>query len=348
MGFTGTSGNGIQRVLILGVSTTTSSQIPFPPKDSPLTTSKDNFPATPIIHALAHSPRNYTLHIAHPHEPITPPHPKTTYHSLRINPSALSPLLHALHPDIVIDTTPGPSDSKAALIDCLVASGINRFIPAEFGQDSLNPGIQARLPASRERAQTIAYLTRLGDAGTITWSAVAVGVVLDRGLRSANLGFDLAWRNAGMHGSGEERFAASSAGWIGEVVCGMLDHWEDARVRNRYLRAAGMVTTANAVLASLEREMGTGRSWTADRGDVEACVREAEKRIERGFPDAGMFLMERSVLYDGRVDAAGAFETEDAKAALGLSEGESLEELVRGVVHEYEHHGGKKAGCGCG
>lgn len=270
-------------------------------------------------------------------------------------------MLSELHPDIVIDTTSTSSfdteggSGKKALIDFFLAAGIPRFMPCDFGHDSLNPGIQGRLPVYRERARVVEYLQQLvsssfsdnGGREKFTWCAVACGVILDRGISSKNLGFDLAWRNASMHGSGDERFAASSSAWIGRVLCGVVEHWDDRGVRNQYLRAAESVTTANEVLRALESAMSNdGRPWTAERGDVEVCVREAEKRIERGFPDAGMFLLERSVLYDESLNAVEAFEREDANGVLGLKR-EGLEGTVREVVREYRDDGGGKAGCGC-
>lgn len=148
-----------------------------------------------------------------------------------------------------------------------------------------------------------------------------------------------------MHGSGEEEFAASSETWIGRVVDAVLGRWED--VKGSYLYAAGMVTRADALFRSLEHVTGAEKPWTVDRGDSEQCVREARQRIDRGFPDAGMFLMERSILYDDSLKAWASFAKDDAKAKLGLGEGESLEQIAGRVVHEHEHHGGGKGGCGC-
>lgn len=104
-----------------------------------------------------------------------------------------------------------------------------------------------------------------------------------------------------------------------------------------------MLTTANALLQSLQDQMG--QTWEVGNTDVGDLVDEADRRFERGFPDAGMFLMERSVLYDGDLEAVRPFVERDAEAKLGLGEGEDLGEVVERVVHEFEHLGG--GGCGC-
>ncbi|KAK3652783.1 hypothetical protein LTR56_005078 [Elasticomyces elasticus] len=187
-------------------------------------------------------------------------------------------------------------------------------MPAEFGHDSLNERLQQRLPPLKEQARIIDYLKHLANEERLESVGIATGSLLDHGLWSGNLGFDLKWQSATLHGRGSERFAASSTQWVGRVVAAAVAQWDE--VKNQYLHAAGLVTTSNEVLHCLEQS--TGQQWEAGRGDVEDCVREAESRTERGFPDAAMFLMERSVLYDENLNAVGLFMTRDVKKMLHL------------------------------
>jgi hypothetical protein len=248
-------------------------------------------------------------------------------------------LFRDVQPDLIISTASGGSfETQQRIIETAIDAKVPRFIAPEFGQDSLNRKIQDRLPPSRERARTIEYLKKQAEAERITWVAVATGTTLDRGLLSGNLGFDLKWQSATLHGEGNERFAASSSPWIGKVVLAVIQHWED--VKNQYIYAAGMITSANAIVQSLEK--ATGKTFEVGRADVEQCVREAERRLGSGFPDAGMFLMERSILYDQAIDAAMPFELAQ-QLDLGA---ERLEDLIHGVLHDERHHGGQP-GCGC-
>lgn len=185
------------------------------------------------------------------------------------------------------------------------------------------------------------YLQERAREGRASFVAIAIGVVLDRGLLRGNLGFDLKWQSATVHGQGHERFAASSASWIGQVILAVVQHWEEAK--NQYLYAAGVVVSADEIVRALEQQ--TGKEFEVGRAYPDECVREAQRRIVRGFPDAGMFLFERSVLYDESLGAVKAFEAYDAKIKLALS-GERLEDIIGSVLHEIEHHGGK-ADCGC-
>ncbi|KAK5169132.1 uncharacterized protein LTR77_006441 [Saxophila tyrrhenica] len=313
-------GNGvhkvIKRVLILG----------------------DNYAGSSIIKALSQT--DLEIHVAHQYAPASLTD-GFTHHISDIT-TSLTSLFQQLHPDLIISTASGGSFStQQNIIDSAIEAQVPRFVPAEFSHDSLNKNIQGRLPPSRERARTIEYLQQQAKAGRIEWVGVATGTTLDHGILSGNLGFDLKWQSATLHGQGHERFAASSSAWIGRAMLAIIEHWED--VKNQYLYASGLPTSGNEVVSALEKE--TGKTFTVGRADVEECIHEAERRLQQGFPDAGMFLMERSVLYDESLDAVRAFEEADAKEKLGL-EAESLHDIVHGVLHDEREHGGKP-GCGC-
>jgi hypothetical protein len=124
------------------------------------------------------------------------------------------------------------------------------------------------------------------------------------------------------------------------VVASVIQHWDS--VESNYIYAAGLITSANEVLRAAER--ATGREWTTGNYDVEDSVNEGQKRIERGFPDAGMALLERSILYDKQLNASAAFKTQSSNDVLELSP-ESVEEIVDKAYHDLQHYG--KPGCGC-
>ena len=280
------------------------------------------------------------MHVAHPHAPLSSTQ-GVTYHEHDFS-TSLTPLFLDLKPDIVISTTSGGIyETQKAAIDSAIEAEIPRFVPAEFGHDSLNTKLQSRLPPSRERARTIEYLQQQAKDGGVQWVAFATGATLDRGLLSGNMGIDLKWQSATLHGEGHERFPASSSPWIGRVMLAVIEHWQE--VKNEYIYASGMTISANEVIAGLEQE--TGKTFEVGRADVEQCVYEAERRLTSGFPDAGMFLMERSVLYDEDMNAVGPFDQHDAKDRLGLKP-ENLHDIIHGVLHDEKHHGGKP-GCGC-
>ena len=244
--------------------------------------------------------------------------------------------------DLVISTKSGGDVAlQTRIVDAAVAAGVKRFIPHEFGHDTLNKEIQARITKYAGRAKVVDHLKKVSETSPdFEWTGIATGYTLDTNLISGHLGFDMEWHSATIHGIGTEPFAASSLKRVGQVVASVITHWEE--VKNRYIYAAGVITSANEILRSAEK--ATGRQWTVGNYDVEECITEGEARIQRGYPDSGMFLLERSVLYDEELDASAPFRSHSANAILQLQP-ESIESIVEQAYHDLKHHG--KSGCGC-
>ncbi|KAF2628025.1 isoflavone reductase family protein [Macroventuria anomochaeta] len=218
--------------------------------------------------------------------------------------------------DLVISTTAGgDSDQQIRIIDAAIAAGARRFMPHEFGHDTLQKGISKRI---------------LKSAGRAKWVGVATGYTLDTGLISGNLGLDMEWHSATIHGIGTETFAASSLQRVGQVVARVIAHWE--QVKNQYIYAAGVLTST------------TQREFTVGNYDVEDCIKEGETRIQRSYLDSGMFLLERSILYDEQLGATEPFELRSSNELLELMP-ESVETIVANAYHDLKHHA--KPGCGC-
>ncbi len=244
--------------------------------------------------------------------------------------------------DLVISTTAGgDSDRQIDIINAAMAAGVRRFMPHEFEQDTLNKAIAKRILKSAGRARVIEYLQSASTASRdFEWVGVATGYTLDTGLMSGNMGFDMEWHSATVHGSGFEIFAVSSLQRIGQIVTRVILHWET--VKNQYIYAAGALTSANEILRSAEK--ATDREFTVGNYDVEDCIREGEARIERGYPDSGMFLLERSILYDEDLNAVEPFKSRNSNKLLQLTP-ESVETIVMDAHHDLKHNG--KRGCVC-
>jgi hypothetical protein len=245
--------------------------------------------------------------------------------------------------DLVISTVAGSDyDLQVRIINAVVEAGVKRYMPDEFGHDSLNKRIQERMPRVAARAKTIGYLRNLSSSrGTeFEWAAIACGYVLDTALISGNFGIDMLWQSATIHGTGDERFAATSLRRAGTAVASVIRHWDE--IKNQYLYSAGTVTSAREVLACLD--IISGSECTVDYSDVHDCLREGKKRIERGYPDSGMFLLEKSILCDESLKATEAFEKDSANKLLQLKS-ETVDGIIRTAHHEFNHRGNPSCGC---
>ncbi|EUC42124.1 hypothetical protein COCMIDRAFT_39780 [Bipolaris oryzae ATCC 44560] len=244
--------------------------------------------------------------------------------------------------DVILSTMAGgDSVLQISIINAVVAAGVKRFVPDEFSHDSLNKQLQARLPKHAERAKVINHLKNLSDTSpSFEWTAVATGYTLDTKIVNGDMGLDMEWQSATFHGTGMELFAVSSLARVGQVVARVLAQWE--QTKNQYIYAAGAIISANDVLKSVEET--TGQEFAVGNYGVEECIEEARKRVERGYPDSGLALLERSILYDGQLDASAPFRTHNANDMLGLAP-ELANFIVIEAYHHLKHLG--KPGCAC-
>ncbi|KAJ5024012.1 hypothetical protein J3E73DRAFT_426013 [Bipolaris maydis] len=261
-------------------------------------------------------------------------------------PLALPPNPHKLpvqHKPLILiqQHCSGDSDLQISIINAVIAARVKRFVPNESSHDSLNKQLQARLPKHAERAKAINHLKNLSDASpNFGWMAVATGYTLDTKIVNDNMGVNMEWQSATFHGTGMGLFAASSLARVGQVVARLLAHWE--KTKNQYIYAAGATISANQALKSVE-EM-TGQEFAVGSYGVEECVEEGPKWIERGYPDSGLALPERNILYDDQLNSSAPFGTYNANDMLGLAP-ESANSMVTEAYHRLKNLG--KLGCAC-
>jgi len=176
------------------------------------------------------------------------------------------------------------------------------------------------------------------DTAAIQWAALATVYPLASRLGRGQLGLDIKWRSGTVYGNGDERFAIASEEYVGRAVMGIVDDWE--RYQGRYIRSCEAVTCINDVVKALEK--AKGQEWTIVRVEKEKCGEEAEKRLQGGWPDAGMFLAERSLLCDEGA-WSGFWQDEEVVHGLGLLR-RDLDDILHELLHE---HRSQRGDCGC-
>lgn len=304
-----------------------------------------------IINALVPNdfhPDNLTCSVSvltYPHQSLSlPPHvsPYAVEHKTSdFTPKSLQDVF-AGYDTAICTMSGGEFELQVRIVDALLAAGVRKFIPHEFGHNTLNPGIRARIPSYAGRAKVLEHLQNniSKSSSDFDWIGIATGYTLDRNLINGNMGLDLQWHSATVHGTGDEPIAVSSLERVGNVVRSVCQHWGD--IKRHYIYAAGVVTTANEVIAAAEH--ATGQKWTVDNNDVQDSIREGVTRIERGFPDAGMALLERTVLYDEKLNASAPFKSNNMNELLNFHS-ESVDMIVETAYHDRQRHG--KPGCAC-
>jgi len=173
--------------------------------------------------------------------------------------------------------------SQDALIDASCAAGVRRFIPAEFGMDSLNP-LCAGLPVCQPKVATRQYLQeKHANYPHFTWTGIANGLFLDWGL---NVGFiiDPAHHTATLYNGGDVLFSATTLADVAKAVVGVIEKQDETKNRLVYIQSAAV--TQNHLI-SYAREEG-GQDWTLATRDLEDVLKDSHVELERGEMQAAM------------------------------------------------------------
>ncbi|KAL4861048.1 hypothetical protein BDV12DRAFT_204414 [Aspergillus spectabilis] len=260
--------------------------------------------------------------------PPLPGHPNLTIK--RVNFTSISSLTAVLKEskiEIVISALATHAiGAQNPLIDAAVNAGARRFIPAEFGMDSMNP-LAGALPVCEPKAVTRAYLDgKVRDNEWFSWTGIANGLFLDWCLRE-NIILNLHQHTATLYNGGDVIFSATLLSDVAAAVIGVITHLEETRNRVVYVHFA-RVSQNQLIGYATEKD---GKSWDVTVKGTEEVRRESLMELEKGegadvdgamlgFCIVGSWEREYGCDFGGRVD----------NKLLGVSE-LSVDE-VRGVI----------------
>ncbi|KAL4787731.1 hypothetical protein BJX76DRAFT_369021 [Aspergillus varians] len=167
--------------------------------------------------------------------------------------------------------------SQNPLIDASVAAGVTRFIPAEFGMDSLNP-LSVELPVCAPKAATQRYLSdKSMTTPGFSWTGIANGLFLDWCLKEGVI-LDLEKHTATLYNGGDVPFSATLLKDVAKAVVGVLEHLDETRDRVVYVHSA-RVTQNRLIQYAKEKD---GKEWDVVVKGTEEVKREGLEELAKG------------------------------------------------------------------
>lgn len=256
--------------------------------------------------------------------------------------------MDAFHNQDVVISTIAPADVsyQKCLIDAAIVAKVRHFVLCEFSYDTQNETVRKVFPPAEAKWEVLNYLrqrTRNIDTEEdgFGWTGLATGCLLEKGLLDGLPGFDLTWRTATVYGSGDARFPCSTLDGVGKVITEILEDWPKGPRPKGHIYKHGFMTSQNEILSALEKT--DSKKWDVVNADVDECVREGERRMEKGFFDGAMMLLEPNVLF-GELGDLGIWEEHKAKDL--QQRRDKLDVAVRKALEQMERTG--KPDCGCG
>ncbi|KAI4213314.1 MAG: hypothetical protein LQ351_004055 [Letrouitia transgressa] len=165
-------------------------------------------------------------------------------------------------------------------------AGIKRFIPSEFGSNTLNPKSRG-LPVYKDKIAVQNALQKEANAGTLSYTLVFNGPFLDWGLK---VGFiaNVREKSANLFDGGNRLFSTTTLHTIGKAVVGVLKH--PGETKNRAVYVHDTATTLKKIVEMVKKATGGPEGWRETVIPVDKLLEGAWAELKKENPDPGNFV----------------------------------------------------------
>ena len=163
------------------------------------------------------------------------------------------------------------------LIEASIAAGVERFLPSEFGSDTLNP-VTAKLTVFKYKVATQEYLKeKAAENKAFSYTFLITGPFFDWGLEH---GFFLAPKthSGTLWNGGDVPFSTTTMKSIGQAVVGVVEHLPETKNRPVYVNDT--ITTQNKLIAYAKEK--DGKEWDTTTKTTKAIYDESLQELQSG------------------------------------------------------------------
>ena len=204
--------------------------------------------------------------------------------------NSLDSLVSALQGQDAVISTLGSTaiDQQLLLVEAASLAGIKRFIPSEFGSNTLNPKTGA-LPTFAPKVAIQDALKKHADSSSdaMSYTVICTGPFLDWGLM---VGFimNVKAKSIALYDGGDRLFSATTLPSIGKAVAGVLRN--PTATRNRAVYIHDTATTLQDLLAKGKNVAGEG--WKEETVAIEDRLANAWEELRKEKPDPNAWVYE--------------------------------------------------------
>ena len=163
--------------------------------------------------------------------------------------------------------------------------GVKRFIPSEFGSDTLNEKSRG-LPVFADKVKVQDALKKATSDG-MTYSLIFSGPFLDWGIK---VGFimNLKGKTITLFDGGNRLFSTTSLPSIAKAVTGVLTHLEETKNRAVYVQDTA---TTLKKLAEMGKKATGGDGWEQSVIAVDEILEQGWAELEKDRPNPDVFVL---------------------------------------------------------
>ncbi|KAL2431781.1 hypothetical protein ABEF95_013815 [Exophiala dermatitidis] len=172
---------------------------------------------------------------------------------------------------------------QTPLIEAAVAAGVSRFIPSEFGSNTVNPKA-SQLPVFKGKVETLGVLKSKvsSNPGSFSYTQIINGPFFDWGLEHGFI-INPAKHTADIYNGGDVYFSTTTLDTIGDAVVGVIRNLDKTANRPVYIQDA-RVTQNQLIQSAKEKD---GKEWSITQKDTNKVREESFNELKKG-PDGNI------------------------------------------------------------
>ena len=212
------------------------------------------------------------------------------------------------------------------IVEAASAVGVKRFIPAEFGADTLNPQTRA-FPILKDKIQIQEMLAEKYEQSGMTYSLLFTGLFLDWGLENGMI-LGVESRKGTLYDGGKTVISTSTIATVAKGITGCLLHPEETKNRGVYIQDTAISQNR---LVELTNKVNPGE-WDLKEASTVDLEKQASAAHERNDPNPMTMVGSVFRMYFGGEAYGQPFTKLDNELCgiKGLSD-EEVETIIRSI-----------------
>jgi len=178
---------------------------------------------------------------------------------------------------------------QKTIIDEAIKAGVRRFIPSEFGSDTVSAETRAIVPFFEGKKEIVDYL-KTKESETFSWTSLITGPFFDWGYKIGFLGFNLQSQTATLFDGGNIPWTSTNLRTIGTALVNLLYPSNVSTTANKYVYISSHTATQTQLLEISERQ--TGKKWTVEHVQTKESIPAAKEKLRAGDHTAAYALIQ--------------------------------------------------------
>ncbi|KAH8657163.1 hypothetical protein BGZ60DRAFT_545662 [Tricladium varicosporioides] len=181
------------------------------------------------------------------------------------------------------------------LIDAAVAAGVKRFIPAEYGVNTINQNVLPLFSGAMDIKMNVLDHLKNQEIKGLTWTGIATGPFFDWGLYNNVYGLNINSHTAMLVDGGNRAFSVTTLSQTAAAILAVLA--KPTETANQYIYVHSFTVSQKQILSVLEEQ--EGRQWELQEVSSEELTKDGKALLSKGNFTGALKLLHVCFLGEG-------------------------------------------------